>query len=174
MRKQTKRVLTLLLALALCLGLLPVTALAEETPGPFTVTFDAGGGKFPDGSTAWSTQTNWTGAGNHIAENPPEPVRDGYDFIGWDLPAGGVLGSIDFTADVTVKSKWDPSQQLPPQPRPQRRNASRRGGAYHLPVPRLHPQPRAARSHPQRIYLRRLVSGGLLGFRESGRLVQRL
>ena len=109
MRKQTKRVLTLLLALALCLGLLPVTALAEETPGPFTVTFDAGGGKFPDGSTAWSTQTNWTGAGNHIAENPPEPVRDGYDFIGWDLPAGGVLGSIDFTADVTVKAKWDPS-----------------------------------------------------------------
>ena len=109
MRKQTKRVLTLLLALALCLGLLPVTALAEETPGPFTVTFDAGGGKFPDGSTAWSTQTNWTGAGNHIAENPPEPVRDGYYFIGWDLPAGGVLGSIDFTADVTVKAKWDPS-----------------------------------------------------------------
>ena len=164
MRKQTKRVLTLLLALALCLGLLPVTALAEETPGPFTVTFDAGGGKFPDGSTAWSTQTNWTGAGNHIAENPPEPVRDGYYFIGWDLPAGGVLGSIDFTADVTVKAKWDPSPN----------SSSRRGGAYHLPVPRLHPQPSAARSHPQRIYLRRLVSGGLLGFRESGRLFQRL
>lgn len=42
------RIAALLLALALCLSLLPVAALAEEGES-FTITFDANGGKFSDG-----------------------------------------------------------------------------------------------------------------------------
>lgn len=102
------RIAALLLALVLCLGLLPMAALAEEaeTPGPFTITFDADGGKFPDGKTTWTTATKWLGAGNNITENPPYPERSGYIFDGWDVKSENSIGNVDFTADATVKAKW--------------------------------------------------------------------
>ena len=104
-----RRIAALLLALALCLGLLPMTAMAEETEGEhksFTITFDANGGKFPDGKTAWTTTTKWLGAGNNITETPPYPERSGYIFDGWDAESEGSIGNVDFTADATVKAKW--------------------------------------------------------------------
>lgn len=112
-----KRVAAWLLALVLCLGLLPMTALAEETEHTesFTITFDANGGKFPDGKTAWTTTTKWLGAGNNITENPPTPEWAGgeYVFDGWDAESENSIGNVDFTADTTVKAKWRANSNIP-------------------------------------------------------------
>ena len=113
-----RRIAALLLALALCLGLLPMTAMAEETEGEhksFTITFDANGGKFPDGKAVWTTTTTWQGAGNHISEAPADPqwVNDDYLFDGWDIGSETSIGNVDFTADVTVKAKWRANSNIP-------------------------------------------------------------
>lgn len=177
MRQARTRILSLLLALAMCLSLLPGTALAEETytitfdaaGGQFddgsetqavpthpegvivyfpdeptregyafvswggmsnddlkyhrftsdetvravwesspadisyTITFDANGGRFDDGSATMTVQTKWLGAGNNITATPPDPVREGYTFDGWDIEA---VWNHDFDSDATVKAKW--------------------------------------------------------------------
>lgn len=111
MRKQTKRALTLLLALVLCLGLLPVAAMAEED-GEFTITFDAAPGAFEDGST---TKTVRTTSGEdestkHLVNVPVEqPVREGYTFEGWYADSPNENPSVanrNFTANATVKANW--------------------------------------------------------------------
>lgn len=116
MKRNTKRVLTLLLALVLCLGLLPVAAFAEEEPQEsYTITFDANGGAFPGGSTSWTTKTEWMGAGNNIKEEPPVPEWESgeYVFDGWDAETENSIGNVDFTASVTVKAKWRANSNVP-------------------------------------------------------------
>ncbi|WP_299963862.1 S-layer homology domain-containing protein [uncultured Oscillibacter sp.] len=113
-----RRIAALLLALALCLGLLPMTAMAEETEGEhksFTITFDANGGKFPDGSATWTTQATWQGAGCNITEDPPFPqwVNDDYTFTGWDAAPVSGIKEVDFTADATVKATWQFNSNVP-------------------------------------------------------------
>lgn len=101
------RIAALLLALALCLSLLPMAAMAEEEhTESYTITFDANGGQFPDGSAAMDVQTQWLGAGNNITAAPPDPVREGYTFDGWDTGSENSIGNVSFTADATVKATW--------------------------------------------------------------------
>ena len=58
MKKNAKRVLTLLLALVLCLGLLPSAVLAAPLgDGEFTITFNAAPGAFKDGTTTRTART---------------------------------------------------------------------------------------------------------------------
>lgn len=144
MRQTRTRILSLLLALVMCLGLLPVTALAagevksntgyiivdnpesvdqsptvyegvtdvgiEITSGEtYNVIFDANGGQFPDGSTTMTVQTKWLGAGNNITTTPQDPTREGYTFDGWDID---FVWNHDFTADTTVKAKWEKKSEM--------------------------------------------------------------
>ena len=65
-----KRILSLLCVLALCLGLLPVTALAEEN-APTTLyvgstTISAGYWTSSDGGTTWAHQENQPEGNNYI------------------------------------------------------------------------------------------------------------
>ena len=110
------RIASLLLALVLCLTLLPAAAMAEEEhTESYTITFDAGGGQFPDGSATMTVQTKRLGAGSNITAAPPDPVREGYTFNGWDIGSGVSIGNVDFTGDTTVKALWteDSSQDGP-------------------------------------------------------------
>ena len=110
------RIAALLLALVLCLGLLPTAALAEEEhTESFTITFDANGGVFSDMSKLWTTKTKWLGAGNNITETPPTPewVGDDYVFDGWDVASDNSIGNVDFTADTLVRAKWRPNSNVP-------------------------------------------------------------
>ncbi|WP_300446106.1 hypothetical protein, partial [uncultured Oscillibacter sp.] len=74
------RIAAFLLALVLCLGLLPMTALAEEDSGKFDVIFDAHPGTFsPNGTTLMTVQTT----GPKVEEPAVKPVYPGHTFDGW-------------------------------------------------------------------------------------------
>ena len=134
-----KRIAALLLALVLCLGLLPVTALAagasvswnvsgypiglgedeegeDHGQGPFSITFMANGGKFSDGSEQKSTMTTDGPAEGmkHKVQFPEDPTREGYHFDGW-YTDGTFTQLVDayMTAGATVVAKWDPSPNTP-------------------------------------------------------------
>ncbi len=132
-----KRIAALLLALVLCLGLLPVTALAagasvswnvsgypiglgeddEEEDVEFTITFDASPGAFKDGSTTKTARTT-SGADpstQHMVQYPvdDEPVREGYLFVGWFTGDGRPVTNVNFTADGKVSAKWEPDSNTP-------------------------------------------------------------
>ena len=105
------RIAALLLALVLCLGLLPVVAMAEDD-GEFTITFDAAPGAFRDGSAARTVRTT-SGedeSTKHLVNIPAEqPTRDGYTFAGWYLNKPTESPSVanrNFTADATVHADW--------------------------------------------------------------------
>lgn len=108
-----RRIAALLLALALCLALLPTAAMAEEE-GPleesYTITFDASPGMFPDGNTTVELKTKKVGGQNLVDGQPGyPPAREGYHFGGWYLHFYGENPSvfnISFTADTTVKAYW--------------------------------------------------------------------
>lgn len=140
MRQTRTRILSLFLALVMCLGLLPMTALATEDAGANTeyitidvpgseqpptvyegvtdlpgntgtyhITFDANGGKFPDGSTTKSLPTKRVGEENLVDGYPPEPTREGYAFEGWYRNSPGEYPSVfnyNFTSNATVYANW--------------------------------------------------------------------
>lgn len=114
MKKRTKRTLTLLLVLVLCLGLLPTAAMAEEE-GEFTITLDASPGKFADGSVTKTIQTHSgeSETTKHMIDYPrEEPVRDGYYFKSWylnDPMENPSVWNMNFTANATLKAYWVPN-----------------------------------------------------------------
>ena len=65
-----------------------------------TITFDANGGEFADGSST-ATATGDYGSGIKL---PAEPTREGFIFKGWDnLPADGKMPA----EDMKVTAKWE-------------------------------------------------------------------
>ncbi len=115
MKQARTRICSLLLALVMCLSLLPVTALAAEEEwdpnGPFTVTFDANGGTFRGGGTV-SVGVTYAKNPNEPAiyvKDPPTPVRDGYRFVQWDIERyqGRTITECQFTNHATVKAEWE-------------------------------------------------------------------
>ena len=72
---------------------------------PYTIAFDANGGKWGTGTVQTPVQTNPDGT----AAWPEEPVRAGYYLDGWyDAPEGGNQITADhvFTADGTIYAQW--------------------------------------------------------------------
>ena len=65
------------------------TTIYAHWVGPYTITFDANGGVFPDGETKKEAETD--AKGNLDRANIPEdPSREGYgSFVGWSLTADG-------------------------------------------------------------------------------------
>lgn len=75
MRQTRTRILSLLLALVMCLGLLPVTALAAEDNDTVTITFKS---NYTGGGTC---ATITIPKGSSIpSESLPTPQRNGYIF----------------------------------------------------------------------------------------------
>lgn len=113
------RIAALLLALVLCLGLLPVAAMAEEEEGEFTITFDPAPGRFTDNSTTRTVRTTSgeSESTKHLVVPPAEiPVRSGYTFKGWYVESPGETTSVanrNFTEDTTVKADWELQTTLP-------------------------------------------------------------
>ena len=111
MRQTRTRILSLLLALVMCLGLLPVTALAEEEhTESYTITFNAVPGKFEDGSDTQDIQT-WPGAGV-IEYAPDTPVREGYTFVNWGGMSDDELKYHVFTENTTVTANWEKKPEM--------------------------------------------------------------
>lgn len=137
MRQTRTRILSLFLALMMCLSLLPMTALAADgdviidggsvigptdteyvtssevradTSVAYIVTFDANGGKFSDGSTTKAFSTKKVGDENLVDGFPPDPIRDGYEFGGWYRETIGEYPSVfnyDYKKDTTVYAHWE-------------------------------------------------------------------
>ena len=107
-----KKALSLVLALVMCLGL-TVPALADGDDAPpeaspedvsYTITFDADGGKFADGS---DTQTIPTHSEGYIQYAPDIPTREGYRFVNWGGMSDDDLKYHKFTSNDTVKATWE-------------------------------------------------------------------
>jgi uncharacterized repeat protein (TIGR02543 family) len=104
------RIAAFLLALVLCLGLLPMTALAEEDSGKFDVIFDAHPGTFsPNGTTLMTVQTT----GPKVEEPAVKPVYPGHTFDGWFTQDGKPISDVTFTEKTSVVAKWTPDTEAP-------------------------------------------------------------
>lgn len=116
MNAMSKKLLSMLLAVIMLIGVLPATALAEGLEGDvlggesevvateYTVVLDANGGTMDGNATA----TRKVEAGKQIG-TLPTPTQAGYNFLGWyTAPTGGSLveaGTI-INADQTVYAQW--------------------------------------------------------------------
>lgn len=82
-----------------------MTLSATWEPAVYKVTFDANGGQFSDGKQ----QIDVTGIYNAVLVAPEEPVRDQYQFSGWesDVPAHIPGG------DITIKATWTKTDSTP-------------------------------------------------------------
>ena len=116
MNAMSKKLLSMLLAVIMLIGVLPATALAEGLAGDvlggepevvateYTVVLDANGGTMDGNATA----TRKVEAGKQIG-TLPTPTQAGYNFLGWyTAPTGGSLveaGTI-INADQTVYAQW--------------------------------------------------------------------
>lgn len=119
MKAMSKKLLSLLLAVIMLIGVLPATAMATGLEGDVlgaesetvngeaaicVVTLDANGGTMDGNATA----TRNVESGKQIG-TLPTPTREGYNFLGWYTAAeGGALveaGTI-ITADQTIYAQW--------------------------------------------------------------------
>ena len=107
------RIAALLLALALCLGLLPMAAMAEEEK-EFHITFIASPGQLSDGtgSAIITTTSGDDPSTKHLVQPPADPHQDGYVFGGWYVDHPGEDLSVanrNFDSDTTVQAHWIPN-----------------------------------------------------------------
>lgn len=118
MNAMSKKLLSIMLAVIMLIGVLPATALAEGLQGDVlggepevvtaaatcTVTLDANGGTMDGNATA----TRNVESGKQIG-TLPTPTRDGYNFLGWyTATSGGSLveaGTI-VSDDMTIYAQW--------------------------------------------------------------------
>jgi uncharacterized repeat protein (TIGR02543 family) len=84
----------------------------------FDLVFDANGGHFPDATTqAVTTKTVKVGHGTHRLDNVmdepiPDPIRNGYIFVGW-LYNNKIVKKVKITdASVTVVAQWETAYKV--------------------------------------------------------------
>jgi uncharacterized repeat protein (TIGR02543 family) len=80
----------------------------EETPGPYTITFDSQQGSAVDPVAA---------APGTLVPRPGDPAREGYAFQGWRSSAeGGILYAWPhaLNADITMYARWRENTAPPP------------------------------------------------------------
>ena len=119
MQKRLSKIVALLVALAMCFGLMTACAPDDPEPDPepttYTVTFDANGGTLSGSATVEVEEgEKITGA--------PTASRDGYTFDGWFTAATGgdevSLSTYTVTADVTLYAQYTEDEELEPEPEP--------------------------------------------------------
>lgn len=71
-----------------------------------TLTADANGGVFPNGSNVYSAQFPYQ---SHVtfSKDMPQPTRDGYKFAGWQS-GRFTLSGLNITLNTTIKAIWEP------------------------------------------------------------------
>ena len=71
-----------------------------------TLTADANGGVFPNGSNVYSAQFPYQ---SHVtfSKDMPQPTRDGYKFAGWQS-GRFTLSGLNITLSTTIKAIWEP------------------------------------------------------------------
>ena len=91
------------------------TTIYAHWKGPFTITFDANGGEFPDGTTTKGVETDDDGNLDplEVAEKVPTPTREGYTkFGGWSLTKDGTEAvepdAQPYTGAATLYAIWGP------------------------------------------------------------------
>ena len=115
-KKKLLAIVAVIVALAMCFGV--VTACAPDDPEPetYTVTFNANGGELSGNATVEVEEgEKITGA--------PTASRDGYTFDGWFTAATGgdevSLSTYTVTADVTLYAQYTEDEEPGPGPGPQ-------------------------------------------------------
>lgn len=108
MNAMSKKLLAMLLAVIMLIGVLPAAALAEGLDSDVvvantevTVTLDANGGTMDGNATA----TRKVEAGKQIGALPT-PTREGYNFVGWYNGTTLVEAGTVVNADMTVHAEW--------------------------------------------------------------------
>lgn len=108
MNAMSKKLLGLLLAVIMLIGVLPATVLAEGLDSDVVVanteaivTLDANGGAM-DGNV---TATRKVEVGKQIGALPT-PTRDGYNFLGWFNGTTLVEAGTIVDADMTIHAEW--------------------------------------------------------------------
>ena len=116
MKKKLLAIVAVIVALAMCFGV--VTACAPDDPEPetYTVTFNANGGELSGKATVEVEEgEKITGA--------PTASKDGYTFDGWfDAATGGdeiYLSTYTVTKDVTLYAQYTEDEEPGPGPGPQ-------------------------------------------------------
>ena len=110
MKAMSKKLLTLVLAVIMLIGVLPATAMADGLEGDvvvasavtYTVTLDANGGTMNGLETATKTVED----GKQIG-TLPTPTKEGYTFKGWYNGSALVEAGTVVTADMTVTAQWE-------------------------------------------------------------------
>ena len=115
MKKKLLAIVAVIVALAMCFGV--VTACAPDDPEPetYTVTFNANGGELSGNATVEVEEgEKITGA--------PTASKDGYTFDGWfDAATGGDeidLSTYTVTKDVTLYAQYTEDKEPGPEPEP--------------------------------------------------------
>ena len=116
MQKRLSKIVALLVALAMCFGLMTACAPDDPEPDPepttYTVTFDANGGTLEGSATVEVEE------GAKI-EGAPTAVKEGSTFNGWfDAATGGNavdLSAYTVTADVTLYAQYTEDEQPEPE-----------------------------------------------------------
>lgn len=110
MKAMSKKLLTLVLAVIMLIGVLPATAMADglegdvvtASPVTYTVTLDAAGGTMNGLETATKTVEEGKQVGTL-----PTPTKEGYTFKGWYNGSTLVEAGTVVTADMTVTAQWE-------------------------------------------------------------------
>ena len=71
-----------------------------------TLTADANGGVFPNGSNVYSAQFPYQ---SHVtfSKDMPQPTRDGYKFVGWSWYGDNIPG-MGITINTKISAIWEP------------------------------------------------------------------
>lgn len=109
MKAMSKKLLSLMLAVIMLIGVLPATALADGLEGDvvvasavtYTVTLNANGGTMNGLETATKTVEEGKQVGTL-----PTPTRDGYNFLGWYNGDTLVEAGTIVNGDMTLTASW--------------------------------------------------------------------
>ena len=79
---------------------------SEKANDKRTLTADANGGVFPDGSNVYSAQFPYQ---SHVtfSKDIPQPTRDGYKFVGWSWYGDNIPG-MGITINTKISAIWEP------------------------------------------------------------------
>ena len=79
---------------------------SEKANDKRTLTADANGGVFPNGSNVYSAQFPYQ---SHVtfSKDMPQPTRDGYKFVGWSWYGDNIPG-MGITINTKISAIWEP------------------------------------------------------------------
>lgn len=79
---------------------------SEKANDKRTLTADANGGVFPDGSNVYSAQFPYQSYVT-FSNDMPQPTRDGYKFVGWSWYGDNIPG-MGITINTKISAIWEP------------------------------------------------------------------